>query len=133
MANDISRLRKKLNAIPLAVREAVVVSLQKSGDELVAAQKALAPVRTGALRDSIRAELRTEELKVIVTAGGPTTTKAARAGQGSYDYSHAIEFGTSKEHAEPFFYPAYRLLKKRLRSRTKRAINKVIKDQWTHD
>ncbi|MBS0237086.1 MAG: HK97 gp10 family phage protein [Proteobacteria bacterium] len=131
MADDIKSLRKKLEAIPKAAREAAMASLQKSADELVNAQKALVPVRSGALRDSIRAEARHDQLKIVVIAGGPTTTKAARAGHGSYDYSLGVEHGTAEMAAEPFFYPAYRLLKKRLRNRTKRAINKAVKQEFS--
>lgn len=134
MASDqINRLKKRLNAIPKAARDAAMASLQKSADELASAQKALVPVRTGALRDSIHTETHPAELKISVKAGGPLTTKPARTGHGSYDYANAIEFGTSKEHAEPFFYPAYRLLKKRLRNRTKRAISKAIKQEFARD
>jgi HK97 gp10 family phage protein len=130
MADDIKALRKRLNAIPPAVREAAMAALLKSSDELVNAQKALVPVKSGTLRDSIRAEPHPDELKVIVKAGGPTTTKPARSGQGSYDYSHAQEWGTADEAAQPFFYPAWRLLRKRFRNRTKRAVSKAIKDAF---
>jgi HK97 gp10 family phage protein len=131
MADDIASLRKKLRAIPKAARDAAMPSLLKSGDELVNAQRALVPVRSGTLRDSIRAEAHPDELKVIVKAGGPATTKPARAGHGSYDYSVGVEHGTADMAAEPFFYPAYRLLKKRLRSRTKRAISKAVKQEFS--
>lgn len=131
MADDIRALRKKLQAIPKAAREAAMASLVKSGNELVNAQKALVPVKSGALRDSIRAEPHPEDLKIIVAAGGPATTKAARSGHGSYDYALAQEFGTVNEDAQPFFYPAWRLIRKRLRNRTKRTISKAVKQEFS--
>lgn len=130
MADDIQALRKKLQAIPKAARDAAMASLVKSGDELVAAQKALVPVKSGTLRHSIHAEPHPDELKVVVKAGGSATTKPARAGHGSYDYALAQEFGTVDEDAQPFFYPAWRLIRKQLRNRTKRTISKAIKAEF---
>ena len=44
----------------------------------------------------------------VSTAGGDDTTKELRQGAGvDYDYALATEYGTTKEAAEPFFYPTY--------------------------
>ena len=62
-----------------------------------------------------------------MSAGGPSTTKAARGGQGSYDYALGVEFGTSDTPKSPFFFTAYRIGAKRHRSRVTRAANKAHK------
>ncbi|TIX74517.1 MAG: HK97 gp10 family phage protein, partial [Mesorhizobium sp.] len=43
---------------------------------------------------------------------------------------HLVEYGTSKAEAQPFFWPAFRLLQKRIRNRTKRAVSKAVRDGW---
>lgn len=40
------------------------------------------------------------------------------------------EYGTSEADAQPFFWPALRLLRKRLRNRINRAAKKAVKDSW---
>lgn len=62
--------------------------------------------RTGTLDRSIRAEEGRDELSVFIRAGGELTTKDG------YDYAIGKEFGTTKQPAEPFFWPVYRIHKK---------------------
>jgi hypothetical protein len=45
-----------------------------------------------------------------------------------YDYALAQEFGTKEHPANPFFYPTWRLLRKRARSRINRAMKKAIEE-----
>lgn len=40
------------------------------------------------------------------------------------------EFGTTKMAASPFFFPAYRLKRKKLAGRIKRAIGKAVRTKW---
>lgn len=129
MANDLKSLNKKFRAVVEAAKKTVQPSLSSGADELVAAQKSLAPVKTGKLRDSVRKEL-APPYRVRVRAGGPTTTVAARQGQGEYDYAIGAEFGTSDTEAQSFFWPAYRLLKRRIRSRLKRNMSTAIRKEW---
>ncbi|CCB65396.1 HK97-gp10 family putative phage morphogenesis protein [Hyphomicrobium sp. MC1] len=131
MADDIASLKKKIAAIPPSVRAAAVAALDKDADELVSSMRALSPVRSGKLRESIHKEPGSTELQVKVVAGGQLTTKEVREGSGKpYDYAKGVEWGTHEMAAEPYFFPAYRLLKKRLRSRVKRAITKAAKEAW---
>jgi HK97 gp10 family phage protein len=133
---SLESLNRRMAAIPKAVREAVTPALSKSGDELAGAMKTLAETsrETGALIDSI-----------AVTPGGQTTPPysqpgasrvvpenavAVTAGNSKVRYAHLVEYGTTKMAAEPFFWPAYRLLKKRLQSRIKRSIGKAVRDGW---
>jgi hypothetical protein len=45
-------------------------------------------------------------------------------------YPHLLEYGTTKAPAQPFFWVSYRLSKKRIISRIKRAINRAVKEKW---
>ncbi|RWD50567.1 MAG: HK97 gp10 family phage protein [Mesorhizobium sp.] len=133
---QLARLQRRLEAIPKAVREATVPALVKSGEELAGTMRQLAePSRdTGALIDSIAVTppgqstppysqpggMRVAgELEVLVTAGNEDVR-----------YAHLVEYGTSKAEAQPFFWPAFRLLQKRIRNRTKRAVSKAVRDGW---
>ena len=80
---------------------------------------------TGNLAGSIRVEQTRRPTVVRVRAGGPTTTVTTE--KHPYDYARAVEFGTHRMSAEPFFFPTYRLMKKSMRSSMRRKITKTIK------
>lgn len=68
--------------------------------------------RTGQTVSIAQAFGSTDFSKVVVTAGGPTTTKAEKHGKTSrYDYALATEFGTRHERSRPFFYPTFDRIK----------------------
>jgi HK97 gp10 family phage protein len=135
----LAKLNRKLQRLPVEVRGALVKANSESADAMVALAKRLVPRKTGALERSIR---KTTPLEGVVTirAGGPLTTTEVRKGSGvAYDYASAVEFGTAPHKlgglfaggrhpgtkAQPFFYPAYRALKKTARSKAARAIKKA--------
>jgi len=123
-----------MNAIPQAVRDAVTPALVKSGEELVARMQALAPVDTGALKASITATPPGGTTPPYSQPGGATTAGPNQvlvtAGDKDARYAHLVEYGTSHAKAEPFFWPAYRLSKKRIANRVKRAIGKAVREEW---
>ncbi len=123
-----------MNAIPKAVRAAVVPSLAKSGQDLATMQRLLAPVDSGDLRDSIHVTLPGETTPPYSQPGGSTTAKENQVlvtvGDHATRYSHLVEYGTAAAPAQPYFWPAYRLLKKKLQARIKRSISKAVKDNW---
>lgn len=125
--SGLASLQKKLAAIPRATREEVRAVLEKSGDEMVSLAKSLAPVRTGLLKSTIKRRPGKNELAVEVVAGGAATTKAARAGNGVFDYAAGTEWGTSDTPSQPFFWPSYRAIKKRAKGRTTRAVRMAVK------
>ena len=57
LSPQIQRLQRRMDAIPMAVREAVRPALVKSGEELADAMRGLAPEDTGALKESIAVTL----------------------------------------------------------------------------
>jgi HK97 gp10 family phage protein len=131
------RLRKRLEAIPKAVRDAVQPALKASGQQLTDAMKALAePSRdTGALIDSITFTTAGNSTPPYSEPGGsrvvPENTVLVTAGNTAVRYAHLVEYGTSHSKAEPFFWPAYRLLKKKLSGRIKRAASKAVRENWS--
>lgn len=125
MADDggLARFQARMRAIPKAAREAVRPALVKGAEEIAGAAKNLAPVDEGDLRDSVE-----------VTAPGGTTPGGTalhelQAAVSTDDYkARWVEFGTVKMAARPFFWPAFRLHRKRAANRIKRAIGKAVRE-----
>lgn len=112
----LARLKERFARIPQRMRTEVRLALEKGAGELVDMQKRLVPVQHGDLRDSIRWEDGRHELSVEVKAGNQKAF-----------YARMVEFGTVKTPAHPYFFPAYRALRKRIRSRISRAIGKAVR------
>lgn len=131
MASSVKGLRelnRKLAALPRETKAEVRGVLEKSATEMVMLAKGLAPVDDGNLQMSVRQQPGRHDLAVEVRAGGDLTTREVRAGSGvDYDYSIAVEFGTSDTPEQPFFWPAYRAIKKRAKGRATRAIRKAAR------
>jgi HK97 gp10 family phage protein len=139
-------LLKKLGALAPAVFDAVKDANRQTADEMVDLAQGFAPVRTGALRDSIVATGPGGTPPAYSQGGGagvvPEGSYAVSAGNKKVRYAHLVEYGT-KPHTnegefkgtqnpgakrQPFFWPAYRLVRKQMRSRAVRSINKAVKD-----
>ncbi len=128
MTDDESfrRFQRRMQAIPKSVREAVQPALAKGAAEIAAAAASLAPVDDGDLRDSIAVTLPGR-----VTPGGvalPENVAAVGAGSNAVPHARWVEFGTTKMAAKPFFWPAFRSLRKRAAGRVKRAMSKAIRE-----
>jgi HK97 gp10 family phage protein len=82
---------------------------------------------TSNLANSIRKDPGKKETVVVIRAGGSTTTTPGGAGKPAYDYARAVEYGTLHNAAQPFFFPTYRLMRKKMRSAMSRKISKRIK------
>lgn len=136
MAKNVSveRFRKLTEDLKKEVHALAVAELNRQASDLAETMKAIAPVyegddpdvRAGALKESVRLipDKRRDTL-VRVVAGGTLTT--ARAASGTYDYARANEFGTQEMRPQPFFFPTYRLKKKKMIAAMKRRITASIK------
>lgn len=136
MADDggLSRFQKRMNAIPEAVRKAALPAIQKSAEEIAATMRSLAPKEEGDLRDSIEITGPGQTTPAYSQPGGsqvvPENSFAITVGNEDVRYPHLQEYGTTRHPAQPFFWPAYRMNRKRAESRIKRAISKAVKDNW---
>lgn len=135
-SNQLMRLQKRLEAIPKAVVAAVRPALEKSGAELVGAMKQLAETSrdTGDLIDSIEMTTAGRSTPPYSQPGGsqvvPPNAVMVTAGNEDVRYPHLVEYGSTKAHAQPFFWPAYRLLKRRMTNRIKRSVSKAVREEW---
>lgn len=136
--NGLAETMAAFDRIARAPREAVIPALLKSGDELASAQKALAETSrdTGALIDSIAVTMPGHATPAYSQPGGSRvageTEVIVTAGNSEVRYPHLVEFGTSDTDAQPFFWPAFRLLRKRAQNRINRAAKKAVKDAWNN-
>lgn len=105
-----------MRAIPPAYREAVDKALVSSGKQMVRSARALVHVRTGATRASIG--YRTE-----ADREGRGRAVVVFAGDDSAWWARILEFDS------PYFWPAFRIMRKalnrRIRSASRRAIKKI--------
>lgn len=134
------RLNAKLRALPAAAKAEIRKALETDAQEIVDLAKRFVPVKTGALKNSIGYNFDdASSLPNAATASGLVVT--IYAGDDNAWYARLVEFGT-KPHvnkgefkgsqnpgapAEPFFFPAYRLGKKRAKARLGRAYNTAAK------
>ncbi|MBB3410664.1 HK97 gp10 family phage protein [Rhizobium sp. BK316] len=127
--SGMKELRQQLlKTIPDIVKAEIQSSLEKSGEEMVRTAKALAPVEDGSLRDSISVTTAGNSI-----AGGKEVGELSVRVVAEEPYAAFVEFGRHEKDgqgamsARPFFWPAYRSIKKRIQSRTARSINAALK------
>ncbi len=104
--DGLTQTKAALQAWPEALR-AEVADAFEIGSRIILTEAAMrVPVRTGALKNSLGRNVRTDGLQVTV---------------GSSDYkAQWTEFGTSDTPAQPFLFPAFRLGARFVRGQSKR-------------
>lgn len=129
-----ARVRKMLDALPKHIEDDVEAAVLKGAHEVAAAQRLLVPVDTGALRDSIHVTPAGQTTPAYSQPGGASVVGplAARITAGNSDvrYAHLVEYGTggdSPTTPQPYFWPGYRLIRRRVTSRIKREIGKAVR------
>lgn len=125
------RLFNKLKAAVPEIEREMKAAGEKSANELAAKARAWVPVRSGKLRDSIVVTGPGKQTPPYSQPGGsmtvPSTAHAVTVGNTDVRYGHLVEYGAGKAPAQPFFWPAYRLYRRRFTGRFTRAMNKAIK------
>lgn len=137
MAKNVSveRFRKLTEDLKKQVHDDAVAELNRQAGLLRQLIESVTPVyqgepivgvEPGALKSTVYlVPDKSKDTIVRIVAGGARTTVASAAG--SFDYSRAVEFGTQNMPASPFFFPTYRLSKKRMIAAMKRRITARIK------
>ena len=157
MVQGIADLNNKVAAIPARVEARARAAMEKGADELVAMMKRLVPVDDGDLRDSIgwtwgdapagakviaQSDVGERGLKITIYAGSEKAYYAAWVEFGTAPHNVALGGGTVAgvkqaaagegnghpgSRAQPFFFPSYRSLRKRIRARIRRETAKAFK------
>jgi HK97 gp10 family phage protein len=121
-------VQRYIRDLPFKMKRQLATAIRAEADRLAAAIKAKAPVKTGALRNSVRVRRKRNDLELEVVAGGTETTKEVRSGSGKpYDYALATEYGTTRESAQPFFYNTARAMQDEIRDNIEDAVKEALK------
>jgi HK97 gp10 family phage protein len=134
-----AELKAAMMAIPQKIRDEVARELEVQAAKVVADMKRLVPVDTGALRDSIgwtwgnapagSVSIGTVKgrqfarMAITIYAG----TRDKSLGERDAFYARFQEFGTVNMPANPFFYPAWRANKTRVKASLTRAVKRAVK------
>lgn len=139
MSDDggLSSFQRRMEAIPRAAREAVQPVLVKQAEAMAATMRQLAPVESGALRESITVTGPGQATPPYSQPGGSMVTGSNQAAVtvGSTDvrYAHLVEYGHSNGFngsvvpPHPFFWPGFRMHRAKAVAAIKRGIGKAIK------
>lgn len=132
-SEQYNRIQRKVMSLPKAYLEATVPALEKSAEELAALQRRFAPEDTGALRQSIAITGPNQATPAYSQPGGSRVAAEnevlVTAGNSDVRYAHLVEHGTAEAEAQPYFWPAFRMLRKRIENRVNRAGRKAIRER----
>jgi len=128
----LSSFKRRMQAIPKAVRDAVAPALVSAAEDVAEAQRALAPEDTGDLKASITVTGPGQSTPPYSQPGGsmvvPENKAAVTVGSPDVRYPHLQEYGTAHHAPQPFFWPGFRLSRKRALAKIKRRIGKAVRD-----
>lgn len=128
----LSSFQKRMRAIPKSVRQAVNPALLQGGYEVADAIELLAPEDTGDLKGSVAVTPGGQATPAYSMPGGshvvPINQVSVTVGNTDVRYPHLVEFGTAKTPAKPFFWPGFRLARKKAENRIKRVMRKAIRE-----
>ena len=131
MGEGLTSFQRRLKAIPQAARNSLAVPLAEAAKIVADTQASLAPHDTGALIASIAVTPPGGTTPPYSQPGGSkivgSLSAAVTVGNTDVRYGHLVEYGTKQVEAQPFFWPGFRLSRKRAAGKIKRAISKAIK------
>lgn len=136
MSNGLDQLRSRLESVARNVRTQVDPALKVSADEIAGAMRRLAEssLDTGSLIESIAVTEGGNTTPPFSQPGGskavPEHAVAITAGNVDARHVHLVEYGTTNAPSQPFFWPGFRLMRKRAENRIKRNISRAVKDGW---
>lgn len=130
----LSRIQQRLNAIPRNVKAALEPALLKQANAVADTMRTLVAVDSGDTRDSIAVTGPGDTTPPYSQPGGsrvvPENAVAITVGNEDVRTAHLLEYGTAKTHAKPFFWPAYRLHKTKVKAALKRAAGTAVRKNW---
>ena len=135
-SNGLAETLAAMRRAKEAARAAVMPELEQSARDLTVTMRVLAPRDTGALEDSIEVTYPGQSTPPYSQPGGSRvageTEVLITAGNADVRYAHLVEYGTFETDAQPFFWPAWRLSRKKIRDRIARRFRKELKDAWNN-
>lgn len=137
MVNGIPQVRAMFARKAAKVHAASKAASRKGGEEVASVMRYLAPQDDGKLIRSIRVE---DEAAISTTRGerafigvmiraGDESTVVTNATGGRFQNAKLQETGTKNQPAHPFFNPAWRVSRRRVRS----AITRAVRRAWAQE
>lgn len=124
---SVERFRALTEQMKKQVFDDAAAELKRQAEQLMQTMESVAPRgETGELVHSIRLIEGKTPLVQRIVAGGQLTIRKSVSSK-PYDYARADEFGTVNMKARPFFFPTYRLRKKKIIATMKRKLTATIK------
>lgn len=127
----LSSFQRRMRAIPKEARKAVTPAVMASAYDISDIMEGMAPEVSGDLVNSIAVTGPGQQTPPYSQPGGsmtvPENAAAITVGNTAVRYPHLQEYGTRHHAAQPFFWPGYRMGRKRALNKIKRAIGKAIK------
>jgi HK97 gp10 family phage protein len=140
MSDDggIGRLKKRLAAIPQAVKEAAQVTTLKQAETIAKTMRQFAPDDPATSAPDLKSSI------VVTPAGGqtpaysqpggamtvPENAVAITVGNSDVRYPHLVEYGTKKAAAQPFFWAAFRIHRTKTQRAIKSAVGRAVRKNW---
>lgn len=129
---SVAQFQQLMERIPKEVAAELEGAVTDAAEGMAAQMRQAVPLGADGrneLLESIRVTPGKHPLRKVIRAGGDLTRRKSASGR-EYDYARAQEFGTQDAPAQPFFWPIYRLMKKRFKAqiarKAKKAIAKVV-------
>lgn len=132
MVQGLKEFQHHWSRIPEAVRINMRAELEDIADEIVAKMYSLAPQLSGDMAGSIGwtwgdAPAGSFSIGTVGGRAYGALRITIYAGDKDTFYARFQEFGTVKMPANPFFFPVWRVERKRVKARLSRALRKAIK------
>lgn len=132
-SSGVGKINRMLDGATNAAIVEVQPALLKAGDRMANTMRQLArPSRdSGDMINSIAVTPGGQSTPPYSQPGGativPANQVAITVGNSAVRYPHFVEYGTSKTQAQPFFWPAFRLERRKVLASIKRAISKAVR------
>jgi Bacteriophage HK97-gp10, putative tail-component len=131
VADPDDELQRTFRELPMHLKREIATVIRDQADELAGELREAAPQgETGRTKESVRVRRGRNTLEVVVSAGGPLTTKPVRNGAVGADYNYALagEFGTRHQAADPWFYPACRAREAEINAAIEDAVDEILRN-----
>lgn len=131
----VRQVNRNLSRVAAAVESKVKPEMIAQAKAIADEMRRIAPVdedapNPGELKASIRViegEATAKKAFIVkIAAGSLKTTKGARP----YNYPRAVEFGTQKMPARPFFWVIWRLRRKAARKAVRKVAVNAVREVW---
>lgn len=137
--HEIDRLKRRMSAIPVAVKEAALATTLKQAQIIADTMRQLAADDPATdepdLKTSIVITGPRAQTPPYSQPGGamtvPENAAAITVGNTDVRYPHLVEYGTKKSPAQPFFWPAVRLHRKKAQEAIKRGVGTAVRKAWS--